>query len=209
MTEEKTARRVPQQARGRERYNLILDSAAGLFAEVGYETATTNAIASEAGIAIGSLYHYFSSKEEILHALSDRYLADLMQLQAEVFGADISDASIEELVDRQIDPFIRFFMEHPGFEHIMLGAEVSADLAAATAELDDAVTTGLKASLQQRNPQLSDDQALLAATVAKGMVKGLFGLLRANADPAFQADIMTEYKRSLVGYVRGVVDKTA
>ena len=65
MTEAKSERRVPQQARSRERYNLILDSAARLFAEVGYEAATTNAIADVAGVSIGSLYQYFFSAREL------------------------------------------------------------------------------------------------------------------------------------------------
>jgi AcrR family transcriptional regulator len=206
LTEEKLERRIPQQARSRERHTLILESAARLFAEVGYETATTNAIAKEAGVPIGSLYQYFSSKEAVLHALADRYLEDMRQLQENVFGPDEGDASIEEMVDRQIDPFVAFFEKHPGFEHIFLGSEVSSDLAAAAEHLEGAVLEGIKSSLQQRNRQLGDERAFLAATVVKGMVKGLFGLLKANADPAFQADIMAEFKRTLADYVRGVVD---
>ncbi len=40
-----TLRRLPQQARSRERVNLILDAAAQIFEEVGYEAASTELIA--------------------------------------------------------------------------------------------------------------------------------------------------------------------
>jgi AcrR family transcriptional regulator len=205
MADNKRKRRIPQQARSRERYDLILDVAARLFAEVGYEAATTNAIAKEADVPIGSLYQYFAGKEDILQALADRYLEGMQQLHEEAFGADISGLSIEEIIDRQIDPYIAFSEQHLGFKHAFLGAEVSADLAAAMAELDDAVLTGAKSLLQRLNGQLGDERAAMAATVLKGMVKGLFGLLEADPDPAFQAGVIAEYKRALADYVRRVV----
>jgi AcrR family transcriptional regulator len=204
MVDKKRKRRVPQQARSRERYDLILDAAAWLFAGVGYEAATTNAIAKEADVPIGSLYQYFAGKEDILHALADRYLEDMQQLHEESFGADISGLSIEEIVDRQIDPYIAFSEQHLGFKHAFLGAEVSADLAAAMAELDDAVVEGIKTALQRLNGQLSDERATMAATVLKGMVKGLFGALESDTDPAFQAGVIAEYKRALADYIRRV-----
>jgi AcrR family transcriptional regulator len=206
LTEEKSARRVPRQARSLERYDLILDTAARLFAEAGYEGTTTNAIADAAGISIGSLYQYFSSKETVLHALAARYLEDMQQLQQATFSADASELSIEEMVNRQIDPFIAFFEKHPGFGHIFLGSDVSADLATAAAQLDHEVIEGIKLFLQQRNPQLPDERAFLAATVVKGMVKGLFGLLETTPDPAFQADIAAEIKRNIADYARRVVE---
>jgi AcrR family transcriptional regulator len=205
VTDDRRERRVPQQARSRERYNAILDAAARLFAEVGYEAATTNAIAQEANVPIGSLYQYFSSKEAVLQALADRYLEDMRRLQEEVFSSDVGELSLEEIVDRQIDPYIAFSEQHLGFKHAFLGSEVSADLAAAMAELDDAVLAGIKALLQRFNARLGDERAAMAATVIKGMVKGLFGLLESDPDPAFQAGVIAEYKSALVDYVRRVV----
>src|SRR6266511_1332655 len=48
----------------------ILDAAAGVFADAGYERATTNAIAAAAGISPGSLYQFFPNKEAIAEALA-------------------------------------------------------------------------------------------------------------------------------------------
>ena len=55
-----------------ERKNEILDVAEELFAEKGYDNASTNDIIGKIGIARGTLYHHFGSKEEILDAIVDR-----------------------------------------------------------------------------------------------------------------------------------------
>ncbi|OWY61551.1 hypothetical protein B7486_63205, partial [cyanobacterium TDX16] len=62
-----------RQERGLKRIALILDTAERVFTEVGYDAATTNLIASEAGISPGSLYQFFANKEAIAEALAARY----------------------------------------------------------------------------------------------------------------------------------------
>jgi TetR/AcrR family fatty acid metabolism transcriptional regulator len=48
---------------------MILDAAVRVFARKGYHTCRVGDIAEEAGIAYGLLYHYFSSKEEVLETI--------------------------------------------------------------------------------------------------------------------------------------------
>ena len=55
-----------------ERKNEILDAAEELFAAKGYDNASANDIIAKIGIARGTLYHHFGSKEEILDALVER-----------------------------------------------------------------------------------------------------------------------------------------
>ena len=55
-----------------ERKNEILDVAEQLFAEKGFDNASTNDIIIRIGIARGTLYHHFKSKEEILDAIVNR-----------------------------------------------------------------------------------------------------------------------------------------
>ena len=58
-----------------ERKEEILDVAEQLFAEKGFDNASTNDIIKKIGIARGTLYHHFSSKEEILDAIVDRMIS--------------------------------------------------------------------------------------------------------------------------------------
>jgi AcrR family transcriptional regulator len=62
-------RKTPVQARALETRSRILDAAARVFSVHGYAAGTTNRIAAEAGLSIGSLYQYFPNKDAILVTL--------------------------------------------------------------------------------------------------------------------------------------------
>ena len=58
---------MPDQTKAHEdKRRLLLDAAVRVFARKGYHAARVGDIAEEAGVAYGLLYHYFSSKEEVL-----------------------------------------------------------------------------------------------------------------------------------------------
>ncbi|MEF3312712.1 TetR/AcrR family transcriptional regulator [Paenibacillus sp. GYB004] len=61
-----------------ERRNEILDAADELFGQKGFDGTSTNDILHKVGIARGTLYHHFKSKEEIMDALIERYNARLL-----------------------------------------------------------------------------------------------------------------------------------
>ncbi len=69
-------RKKPLQGRSRETVGFVLEAAAQLFGELGYEGTTTNNIADKAGVSIGSVYQYFPNKEALLLALAERHLDD-------------------------------------------------------------------------------------------------------------------------------------
>ena len=50
-----------------EKYNKILESAGAVFAQYGFHKATISQIASQAGVADGTLYLYFKNKDDILN----------------------------------------------------------------------------------------------------------------------------------------------
>ena len=52
-----------------ERRRLILDAAVRVFARKGFHTCRVGDIAEEAGVSHGLLYHYFSSKDELLECM--------------------------------------------------------------------------------------------------------------------------------------------
>ena len=59
----------PRTARGRKTLRLILDAAAEEFGARGYHEGSIARIAQRAGVAIGSFYTYFDSKEAVFRAL--------------------------------------------------------------------------------------------------------------------------------------------
>lgn len=61
-----------------ERKNEILDAAERLFRAKGFDHTSTSDILSEVGIARGTLYYHFQSKEEIMDAVIERMLGQML-----------------------------------------------------------------------------------------------------------------------------------
>ena len=68
-----SARRRPRQERSRFTVAAILEAAAEVIDDVGWDRASTNRIAERAGVSIGSLYQYFPNKEAILTRLEEHH----------------------------------------------------------------------------------------------------------------------------------------
>ena len=86
------------------RADEIVDIAARLFYERGYPSVSTRALAQAAGIQGGSLYHHFSSKEEILYRIvqygSGEFFAGLLP------HLEASEASFAERLDRFVRGYV-------------------------------------------------------------------------------------------------------
>jgi AcrR family transcriptional regulator len=68
----------------REKRRRILRAAIKVFAEKGYHTCRVQDIAAEAGVAYGLVYHYFSSKEELLETIFQRTWSNMLAAVEEV-----------------------------------------------------------------------------------------------------------------------------
>lgn len=75
-----------------ERRNEIIDIAENLFHTKGYEKCTVNDILKEIGIAKGTFYHYFNSKEEVLDALVLKYKEIIVARAERIHKEDLDPA---------------------------------------------------------------------------------------------------------------------
>lgn len=78
------------------RKNEILDAAASLFADKGFDNTSTNDILGAVGIARGTLYHHFKSKEDVMDALIERQTEYL--LAAAQKASQEKSISVEERI---------------------------------------------------------------------------------------------------------------
>lgn len=69
---------VANSKEAEERKKEILDVAEELFTVKGYDSTSTTDILERVGIARGTLYYHFNSKEEILDALIDRIMQGMV-----------------------------------------------------------------------------------------------------------------------------------
>jgi AcrR family transcriptional regulator len=99
-----------------------------LFNEQGYDKTSLREIADRLGVTKAALYYHFKSKEEIVWAIVDDYLADVDDV---ITWAGEQPASAEsrreilqryaEVVSQQIDS-MRFFQQNPnGLKHTEFG----------------------------------------------------------------------------------------
>ncbi|HMG34777.1 MAG TPA: TetR/AcrR family transcriptional regulator [Blastocatellia bacterium] len=101
----------PKQARSKQTKEKIVQAAIKLFEERGYEKTTSNDIAAEAGVSVGSFYVYFTDKRQLLLTIFDRVADELynsvfMKMQAEqLFDSDIGlhirDAVSSSIIDKE------------------------------------------------------------------------------------------------------------
>lgn len=75
-----TPRKNASQARSRATVDALVEATARILVREGFDGASTNRIAEEAGVSIGSLYQYFPSKEALVAAVIDRHQQELMQV---------------------------------------------------------------------------------------------------------------------------------
>jgi AcrR family transcriptional regulator len=76
------------QTSAAEKRRVILDAAVRVFARRGYHGSRVGDIAEEAGVAHGLLYHYFSSKEQVLQTIFRENWGELLERFRSVEAAD-------------------------------------------------------------------------------------------------------------------------
>jgi hypothetical protein len=91
-------------------YRSSRDAAEAVFAEVGYDEANTNRIAAQAGISPGSLYHFFSNKEEIAHALAAHYTEGLQSMYSSIFSHETASLPLSVWLDQIIHALVKFHL---------------------------------------------------------------------------------------------------
>ncbi|MEU2100776.1 MULTISPECIES: TetR/AcrR family transcriptional regulator [unclassified Nocardia] len=81
MTQSTWSVRAARERSHTSRHRALLDAAARVFAERGYDNTTVAAITAEAGVSRATMYVYFASKEEIFLALAERVRDDFLAAQ--------------------------------------------------------------------------------------------------------------------------------
>ncbi len=66
-----------------QRAGQLIDAAVAEFAEKGFENASMEAIAKRAGLTKGGLYHHFGSKDALLLAANELFMAPVRELMEE------------------------------------------------------------------------------------------------------------------------------
>jgi TetR/AcrR family transcriptional regulator, fatty acid metabolism regulator protein len=135
----------PATGPGSEKYQRILDAAVEVIAERGYFSSPVSAIAARAGVADGTIYLYFKSKDEVLRTAIDttfdhfyrqveerfktlhdprEQLEYIAQVHLESHAVNQSMAVLMQTEMRQSARFIEEFSHHHLVKYIQMVREV-------------------------------------------------------------------------------------
>lgn len=112
--------KTPRTERGRRTLRKLLDAAAEEFGEKGFHEASVSSITRRAGVALGSFYTYFDSKDALFRAL----VADMSEKVRTSARSALHDGMGALEIERAaLAAFLRFAAEHKEIYRIIDEAE--------------------------------------------------------------------------------------
>jgi AcrR family transcriptional regulator len=112
--------KVPRTARGERTLRKILDAARDEFGQRGFSDSSIVGITQRAGVALGTFYTYFESKEALFSAL----VRDMSEQVRESVGPALGNAADALDAERlALEAFLRFAHEHRDIYRIIDEAE--------------------------------------------------------------------------------------
>lgn len=205
-------RRAPTQARSKQRVARILDAAAAIVDRRGLDAVTTNAIADEAALPVGTLYQFFPNREAVLHALLERQLDALDARFAPLLGPARDDVPVEAAVDAVVSELATAYVELPALAALVQGLRADPRFAAVTAANNRRVAGWIAALLRRRNPRLRPSDARAAATAlveaTDGILQTWLRLVRARRHRA-AAPLLMELRLLAAAYLRATLARAA
>lgn len=148
MTVHSSAERTP----GGDKRERILTAAERIFARHGFFAAKVSDVAKEAGVADGTIYLYFKSKDDLLISLFERRMLELTEaLQAAIAGKPPRE---------QLRSFIRTYLQK------------CSDEAAATEVLTIELRQSSKFMKEYENPAFADFLRMLGGIIAAAQASG-------------------------------------
>ena len=193
------AARPPRQDRGLQRVEQILDTAEALIAELGVEGTSTNAIAERAKTSMGSLYHFFPSKEALIEALARRFAERKREMNADAVPIDRAHMPLEDIVGRAVDSHARFLAESPAFVPIYDAVTQGRAASCVNEELVDALVSQVRDFLAARFPAMREQERNTAALLSVATMHGVL-LTAMRLPPRARGPLLRELKRMLVAY---------
>ncbi len=185
---------MPSQQRGQVRTATIMQAAAALFREKGFDAVTMSDIAARSGTAFGSLYRFFPSKEALANALLLQFaqlaldrLSDLAERTPSPSPTDLAKALIDFMLGLQSE---RTFA--------MTIVEARGGAGEQRAKFRAALRGGVAAVLRAALPHLTTANARASAIVTLHVLKGVANSV--GETPALRRQLMSQYQALLSSY---------
>lgn len=191
------ARREPRQERGQRRFDEILDAAEALVEEVGPLACSIQELARRAGASVGSIYHFFPTKDAIFEALRARHLLAAQQMAAAIRAnaGQWARLPLDGFVRELLAPLSDLLEHSPSMFALERTLGVQRD-AATEAALHDA----LLHALSRRWPDVPTEVLEIRTRVMHAIGEGVTRLMM-HESGAPRAALLAELYRAEYGYL--------
>jgi len=194
-------RRQPKQQRSKERVEKILDAAAAVFDEVGYETATTHLIAARAGAAIGSLYQFFPDKAAIFKAMELRHAERVKAFWEQVDIPNLVQLPLRQMMHVLVTGVAKLF-EQPVSRVVFVQFYLARQI---FQSIDESMTQEaidfMAMILKHRNPALASEKCSLLAEVCVHSSNALILAALRTPDGNHRQQLTQQIEELMVSYL--------
>jgi AcrR family transcriptional regulator len=199
-------RREPTQDRSKQRVERIVDAATHVFAEGGYEGATTEAIAERAGVPIGSLYQFFPNKKALFEAVGNRHLEAIRTLFDSFFTKERFQQPWHRVLDDAVEGFWIFHRTAPGFQAVWKSFVLNPEFLVAGDALNREIAERLEDILAHYTSLPKKRREIIATVLVETLSAMLLVGARMNEPRA--SSLLAETKVLLRRYLEPYADRT-
>lgn len=195
-----TLRKSPAQERSRVTVDAILDAAARILLKRGYDAFTTNVVAAQAGVSIGSLYQYFPNKEALLSELLRRHTLEF-EAGLQSLAPLVESAPLRELIGSAIEQIARSHLIDPALHRVLSDAPPLGKLHWEM-QLNERLTATVRSALEARRAEITAPDLDLAAYVVTQAVEAIIHNAATERLTDLRSGLVAkEVTRMLVGYL--------
>lgn len=165
-------RKRASQERSRATVDALIEATARILVRDGFDRASTNRIAQEAGVSVGSLYQYFPGKEALVAAVIERHNRDLIEVVRDAL-AEVAEQPLERATRKLVAAAIDAHRVDPKL-HRVLAEQTPRTGALANVEAFNSDAYGLfRAYLERHRDELRAVDLDLAAFVCVTSIEAL------------------------------------
>lgn len=199
-------RKEPTQDRSKQRLERIVEAATLVFADSGYEGATTEAIAERAGVPIGSVYQFFPNKKALFEAVGAKHLEAIRTLFDSFFTKEKFQEPWNKVLDEAVEGFWIFHRTAPGFQAVWKSFMASPDFLVAGDALNREIAGRVEDILVHYTSLSKKRRAIIATVIVEALSAMLLVGARMNEPRA--SSLLEETKVLLRRYLEPYADRT-
>ena len=200
-----TSRRIPTDVKDerlvKERRKQIVDAAVGLFIDNGFHKTTTRQLAKASGLAMGTLYEYVKSKEDVLYLVCEAIHQEMEKRLKERIG--LSENGAQGLAAAME---VYFTVCHEMSDHILLiyqeTKSLPAESMAYVLDYDEGIARIFRDLIDQGcedftlKPMAADERQLMATNIV--VLGHMWTFRRWSLKKSFNLEQYIEHQRDLI-----------